>query len=327
MTHGGGWLTVTGVPVPQANDLLGASYQLYRHTGTNKTILRTVGYALPAALHAHVETVVPTTYFSPPRTRQQTPRKLSREEAAEKVKATSGGPVTVLSTRDKDIEVFPEVLRWLYKTENYVPVATDRNMLGVVGFQDDLPSQEALTTFMSVCRPDAVDPTFTVVPINGGVYGPSDLTSDEANMNIQYAEAMVYPTPLIFYSVGGTQMIRQPSGEPAPGDEDLEWLNYMLSQDNIPRTISMSYGSIEKNLPPAYMTSLCKLYALLGARGVSVLVSSGDDGVGKGDCKSKDDPPKVQFVPEFPASCTCGILSLLCKQYTRRPRIRRSVGH
>jgi len=82
-THGG-WLTVTNVPVPQANDLLGASYQLYRPTGANETmaVLRTVGYALPAALHAHVQAVAPTTHFGSPRMLQQTPRKRSRGEAA-----------------------------------------------------------------------------------------------------------------------------------------------------------------------------------------------------------------------------------------------------
>jgi tripeptidyl-peptidase-1 len=67
-THGGGWLTVTGIPVSQADDLLGASYQVYRYAGTTKTILRTLSYSLPAALREHVRTVVPTTYFSPPRT-------------------------------------------------------------------------------------------------------------------------------------------------------------------------------------------------------------------------------------------------------------------
>src|SRR6266702_1753819 len=60
-THGGNWLTVTGVLVSQANKLLGASYQLYRRAETNDTaILRTVGYALPTVLHAHVQTVAPT---------------------------------------------------------------------------------------------------------------------------------------------------------------------------------------------------------------------------------------------------------------------------
>ncbi|KAI9428541.1 hypothetical protein H4582DRAFT_2067093, partial [Lactarius indigo] len=35
ITHGGGWVTITDIPVSQANDLLGASYQLYRHTDAN----------------------------------------------------------------------------------------------------------------------------------------------------------------------------------------------------------------------------------------------------------------------------------------------------
>src|ERR1700761_6327290 len=35
ITHGGGWLTVTGVPVSQANEMLGASYQVYRPSGMN----------------------------------------------------------------------------------------------------------------------------------------------------------------------------------------------------------------------------------------------------------------------------------------------------
>jgi tripeptidyl-peptidase-1 len=60
MTHGGGWLTVAGVSVSQANKLLGASYLLYNHAQTNETIFRTIGYALPAVLHKHVQTIAPT---------------------------------------------------------------------------------------------------------------------------------------------------------------------------------------------------------------------------------------------------------------------------
>ncbi|KAH9035160.1 peptidase S8/S53 domain-containing protein [Lactarius deliciosus] len=48
--HGGSWLTLTGVPVSRANELLRASYQLYQHIGTNETVLRTLNYGLPAAL-------------------------------------------------------------------------------------------------------------------------------------------------------------------------------------------------------------------------------------------------------------------------------------
>src|SRR6266702_2550765 len=51
------------------------------------------------------------------------------------------------------------------------------------------------------------------------------------------------------------------------------------------------------------------MFAQLGARGVSVLYAAGDDGVGDGDCK--DDSGNVRFIPEFPASCTCRVLSPL----------------
>ncbi len=322
MTHGGGWLTVTGVPVSQANDLLGASYQLYRYTGTNKTILRTVGYMLPAALHAHVQTVVPTTYFSP-RKLQQIPRKRSREEAAAMVNATSGELVTVLSSRAND-EVTPEILRRLYKTEAYVPTATEQNVLGIAGYKNDSPSEEDLTEFMKDYRPDTEDAKYTVELINRGIYDP-DHPTIEGNLNIQYAEAMAYPTPHIYYITGGEMEWSESSWEPIPGDADLEWFEYILNKPKIPQTISISYGNDEPGLPVEYATALCDLFLQLGARGVSVLAGSGDDGVGEGDCKDEDG--EVLFLPLFPATCTCGVSSLLCKQYTRQPRIRRSVRH
>lgn len=75
ISHGGSYLTLTGVPVSQANDLLGASYQLYTHTKTNETIVHTIGYSLPAVLHEYVQTVVLATYFYSPLTQWRIPRK------------------------------------------------------------------------------------------------------------------------------------------------------------------------------------------------------------------------------------------------------------
>ncbi len=63
----------------------------------------------------------------------------------------------------------------------------------------------------------------------------------------------------------------------------LAWLNYMLGQTNIPQTINTSYGIDEKKLPMEYATTVCNLFAQLGARGVSVLFPSSDDGVSAGD--------------------------------------------
>ncbi|KAH8982286.1 subtilisin-like protein [Lactarius akahatsu] len=298
MTHGGSWLTLTGVPVSQANELLGASYQLYRPTGTNDSIiLRTVGYALPAVLHAHVQTVVPTTCFASMRTRRQTPRKRTLEATGDMASRS------VLRSRDDDHEVTPSELRSLYRTAAYVPAATDRNVLAIAGFTEDYPSPADLTAFMRECRTDAEDATFEVVQINGGGYDPSN-PGAEANQNVQYAQAMAYPTPLIFYSTGGEELENPDTHQPAPGDLFLEWLNYVLHQERVPQTISISYGADEKGFPPEYMKTLCNLFSELGVRGASVLVPSGNDGVGKDDeCVADDGSGRVQFVPEFPSSC------------------------
>ena len=56
----------------QANKLLGASYRLYYRALRNDTILRTVGYALPAAFHTHVKSFTPTTIFTSSRLLQHT---------------------------------------------------------------------------------------------------------------------------------------------------------------------------------------------------------------------------------------------------------------
>jgi len=83
----------------------------------------------------------------------------------------------------------------------------------------------------------------------------------------------------------------------------LDWLNFVLNGSSIPQTISTSYGDDEQTVPEDYATTVCYLFAQLGARGSSILFSSGDSGVGDGDCKTNDGTNKVNFVPKFPASC------------------------
>ncbi|KAH9159987.1 subtilisin-like protein [Lactarius sanguifluus] len=283
-SHGGGWLTITSVPVSQADELLSASYQLYRHTGDNPTevILRTVGYSLPEVLHAHVQTVAPTTYFAPPRKLPQTSWQYPSEEgAAAVVNATSREPVSVLPTAQE--VVTPSIVRWLYRTQAYEPLAMGYNALGILGLNDEYPSYTDLTRFMTDYRADAVSATFTVQQVNGGGFNPNQIGS-EANVDTH---------------TGGLLQIA--NGQPASNDAYLVWFNYLLGQEYILPTISISYSNPETLFPLEYVSSLCNLFAQLGLRGVSVPVSSGDDGVGRGDCR--DNSGSVRFAPTFPASC------------------------
>jgi len=298
-SHGGSWLTVTGVPVSQANDLLGASYRLYRHAGTNETILRTVGYALPAALHGLVQTVAPTTYFGSPRTLRQTSRKRRPR-----------GVAAVLSGRDETVT--PSFLRSLYKTSAYQPAALDKNKIGITGFHEQYPSHDDLTEFMTRYRSDAVGASFTVEEINDGGYDSND-PGGEANLDMQYSQGIAWPIPHVFYSTGGVpQSFIPDSNQPENNNEPyLDWLEYVIDLPDIPQTISTSYSGDEQTFPLDYAKSVCCLFAQLGARGVSVLMASGDLGVGGGDCQKNDGSGTVEFLPIFPPTCAYGHVSLL----------------
>ncbi|KAH9025381.1 peptidase S8/S53 domain-containing protein [Lactarius pseudohatsudake] len=226
-THGGAWLTVSNVLVSQANEMLGASYQLYRHSEVNDTIIRT--------------------------TLRRTPHRRYVDAAAAlaEAEAASGKPVTMLSSRAD----------W-----------------------DEPPSLA----------------TFTVEVANGGEYDP-DTPGDETSTDVQYASGMAYPTRIIFYSTGGVGKWSD-SGEPIAGDAYLELIEHLLRKTDIPQTVSISYGSREYNVPHGYARGVCTLFAQLGARGVSVLFPSGDDGVGQ-PRHCVDESGNVRFIPVFPASC------------------------
>ncbi|KAH9031385.1 subtilisin-like protein [Lactarius deliciosus] len=291
--HGGSWLTLTGVPVSRANELLRASYQLYQHIGTNDTVLRTLNYGLPAVLVEHVQCVAPTTHFGFPRTPRREPLMRRGGARTEQTKVPGGAPGTVLSSRDQGVT--PSSLRSFYKTSRYVPLAAGWNMLGIAGYLGDWPSLDDLRQFMNRYRSDATDATYRVVQIKGGGYDPSN-PATEANLNMQYTSAIAYPTTHIFYSTGGSDTL---------GDPSINWLDYVLGLWSVPQTVSTAYGTPEYTVPPDYAAHVCNLFAQLGVRGASVLHSSGNDGVGHGNCLVQDSSgnSRVQFLPTFPSTC------------------------
>lgn len=83
----------------------------------------------------------------------------------------------------------------------------------------------------------------------------------------------------------------------------LNWLKAVSSKPMVPQTITTSYGEHEQTVPEDYATTVCDMFAQLGVRGSSVLFSSGDSGVGGGDCKANDGTSITRFQPMFPASC------------------------
>ena len=178
ITHGGGWLTIKNVPLTKANTLLGATYQNYRHTETNETVIRTVAYSLPVALHEHVQTVAPTTYFGSPQPLRRTSRlslnsaTLPNGDPSLQNSLATFSPGTPIPANCSST-ITPTCLRLLYKTWAYEPQATLKNRLGITGYLEEFASQSDLTDFLTRFRRDAALARFSVVTVNGGINNQS----------------------------------------------------------------------------------------------------------------------------------------------------------
>ena len=130
----------------------------------------------------------------------------------------------------------------------------------------------------------------------------------EANLDVQYSLSLSYPTPSFFYSTGGVGELVPDLDEPnatfGENEPYLDFLSYILAlpDDELPTTLTTSYGEDEQSVPEPYTNQTCSLFAQLGARGVSVLFSSGDTGVGSA-CQTNDGKNTSRFLPTFPAAC------------------------
>jgi tripeptidyl-peptidase-1 len=127
----------------------------------------------------------------------------------------------------------------------------------------------------------------------------------EGNLDAETILSHTYPTPMIAWNTGGSPPFIPDALTPTNTNEPyLTWLDFVLNQTSLPQVITTSYGDDEQSVPRSFAEAVCNGFAQLGARGVSLLFSSGDSGVGAdGDCISNDGKNTSTFLPAFPASC------------------------
>ncbi|KAK6356890.1 hypothetical protein TWF718_001230 [Orbilia javanica] len=291
------WVVVS-TTIGKAESLLQTRYKVFRNSKTGKNVIRTLSYSVPRNLHSSVMLIQPTTLFGSTRAMKST---ILKVEDPSVLKSTSLSKVKSEGINAAcQSSITPECLADLYKYKGYKPTLT-KNKLGVNGFLEQYAQNDDLSKFLKKYIPDAKNVTFTCTPINGGKctqHPREDFT--EANLDIQYTVGASNPIPNIYYSTAG----RPPAVDLDPNTNEpyLEWLEFMLdlSDEEMPQTITTSYGDDEHTVPQSYAIKVCNMIGQLGARGVSVLFSSGDSGPGD-DCTSKDG--KKRFVPNFPATC------------------------
>ncbi|TQS34820.1 hypothetical protein Golomagni_04782 [Golovinomyces magnicellulatus] len=279
--------------------LLDTTYRIYENTETGQLTLRTISYNLPIYLHPHIDIVAPTIKFSIPSVHRSTlvdwPLDNIESNKAEILDGNNGAACNLTITID--------CLKELYNLRNISGPSSANNKFALAGFLEEYAQHNDLRQFLAYYEPTASGADFSTVLVNGGLNTQQNtvntpLNMGEANLDMQYA-FLAYPVPTTYISTGG----RPPETSNIEVDNEpyLEFLTYLLNSPETFQTISISYGDSEWSVPRSYARTVCDLFSQLSARGVSVLVSSGDSGSGS-NC-SETLPDSLRYTPAFPASC------------------------
>ncbi|KIY52320.1 tripeptidyl peptidase A [Fistulina hepatica ATCC 64428] len=304
------WVTAL-VPIRLAEQMLNTKYHVWKHDVTGEYTVRTTEYSLPEHLHEHVDVVQPTTMFSQPKPANSTVLWYPEEDTSADILGE-----LILGNGDRVDGICNHIitltcLRQLYNATGYHPSNEVGNAIGVTGYLKQYADYDDLQIFYADQNPRAVGSSFNFVSINGGE-NDQDIwkAGVEADLDVQYAFGLTNPINATFYSTGGASPYLREQLRPDNDNEPYtEWLSYVLAHPSPPLVISTSYGDDEQTVPEPYANRICKDFAQLGARGVSVIFSSGDLGVGDGNsnpktqkCLSNDGRNVTKFLPVFPAS-------------------------
>lgn len=168
--------------------------------------------------------------------------------------------------------------------------------------------------FLDNFRPEAagVAYEFPIVVVADGIDQQTPIDADqiasgsmeEGDLDGELVLGISWPTSFMSWVTGGSPPFTADLNTPTDTNEPyLSWLAYVLAQETLPQVISTSYGDDEQTVPYSYAKRACDGFKQLGARGISVLFSSGDSGVGgNGTCFSNINNSSM-FIPAFPASC------------------------
>lgn len=289
------------VRADEAEALFGTKFSYYTREGDDVPVARTEAYSLPLGIRDDVDFVYPTVhFFDPAHSSRASESKLDRRQHF------PTGPY------DCTKYICPVNLTSMYNID-YMPETGSASKLAIAGFLEEYVNQEDWKSFISQYGMGnaTTQAPFNVVNVNGGAnIDKVEKAQIEGQLDMEFTTAFTGPLNVTYHMVGGRPpALYQPGNEPVPADENeqepyLEYLDFLLAQDDVPQVISISYTDDEQSVPRSYADQVCDRFSYLAMRGVSVLVASGDagaQGTRFSDCKGPDSEPR--FIPTFPASC------------------------
>ncbi|KAF8478880.1 subtilisin-like protein [Gautieria morchelliformis] len=333
-----GWIEVNAT-VDEVENMLDADYHVYGHKQGGEHIACD-SYSVPEHVREHIDIILPTVNFDArimPRSNPNPTLTPARKGAAifpmvksEGKQATGIGHGTLSNC---DQEITPDCLRALYNF-HYTPVATDKNSYGIVEYTPQAFLQGDLDLFFGNFSPSLVGQTPTFISIDGGVAQTIDQSfnfNGESDLDLEYGMTLVAPQTVTLYQAG--DLVEGASFNNLLDALDASYCTFEggddPTQDGIypdpfgggftgpescgivkpANVISTSYGSQEPEMTAAYQIRQCNEYGKLGMMGVTILYSSGDNGVaGNGGlcidpATGLETANGTRFDPDFPVNC------------------------
>ncbi|OAA74186.1 tripeptidyl peptidase [Cordyceps fumosorosea ARSEF 2679] len=337
----GDWVRAS-VPIRQVEELLQCRYFEFENIRDGTILVRTTEWSLPEHVAPYIDVVQPTNAFFRPKPasryggppppdweqegRLPTYAELVEEDLLDRghLDVPSLDELPTNPTVDdacNRLAVTPLCMRVLYGTLSYQPQSVATNRMDIVNFLGNNNNRSDIRLYLEKYRPDAAAAgaaeSFETVLLAGAEDQQTPNTEEQFDRHMGLegaldAEAILgigHPTPLRAWSVGGRPPFKASANKQSNGNEPyMEWLGHVLELEDgeLPRVVAVSYADEEQTVPEAYARRVCAAFAQLGARGVSVVVASGDEGAGpegEGRCVSNDGEGRRRFMPAFPASC------------------------
>mmetsp|Transcript_31066 Transcript_31066/g.99728 ORF Transcript_31066/g.99728 Transcript_31066/m.99728 type:complete len:570 (+) Transcript_31066:64-1773(+) len=261
----------------EAEALLSARLHWYRHSRVKaapRLLRAAAGYSLDASVAQHVSLVGELVQFP------HIAEKATTDAAEPASFSAAGGEEWPkgCAAAQCDNFVTPAVLAMRYKIPAAAASSSTASSMAVAEYQGQYYKTSDLATFGESCKVD--------VSIKETIGGDLPVAGVEAELDIEYIKAVAPAVPLTVVYNSQYSL--------------LAWARQISSLENPPLVHSVSYGNDEKQQVSAeYMQTANTAFMKAGARGLSILFASGDQGVcGREGCGFF----KKRFKPDFPAA-------------------------
>ncbi|RAH49188.1 S53 family peptidase [Aspergillus brunneoviolaceus CBS 621.78] len=282
--------------VAKANALFQTTFAYYR-SGSSET-LSMDHYTVPAHLESSIDLVTTTVV-------QAKSRLAKRESSPSRLVRRAAGSRTA-SSIPCESSITPSCLREMYNIGNYTPQVGTGSRIGFTSFLNQSALYADIARYEKFFGLPAENITTELIQRADNDQNGTTASYIEANLDAELIVALSGPLPTVEFITGGSPPFTPNLDEPTINRNEpylAYYENLMLrSNAELPQVISNSYGDDEQTVPIAYAKRVCNMIGLMGLRGISILQSSGDTGIGS-PCQSNDGSRTPEFTPIFPATC------------------------